>query len=323
MKLNRIASHLALSVLTAQATGLSAQTNRIRLVPEDRLAAAHSHVKQPEIFKMATNTPAFEQYAVNLMLKQANQIRESWHLDVSESLSVDNILFWVQATPYGINGGIGTSDSRYNWGFNWGVLDHFDEKQYRPFSFRYKDDASAKLAKIQSKISAKEAEDIARTALHELGLTEKQLHLIEPPEVNQYTFEESNGVVYPLPMFNVGWHVEGFTGMSEPDSPSVTFDISGITKNVAEYFNPHTPRVPLPTNYFQMLGLPTNYLETLPPRERKGLGLPALTNAPGSDHKIHRVKPCMVSSLTECAHGAVPAVTNVAGVTVTFSELPK
>ncbi len=89
-------------------------------------------------------------------------------------------------------------------------------------------------------------------------------------------------MVYPLPMFNVGWYVKGYTGLTDPDEPRVTFDISGITKTVSEYFNPHTPRVPLPTNYFQMLGLPANYLETLPARERRRLGLPPLTNAPAA-----------------------------------------
>ena len=40
----------------------------------------------------------------------------------------------------------------------------------------------------------------------------------------------------------------------------MTITISGTSSNIVEYFNgdPNTPRIPLPTNYFQILALPTN-----------------------------------------------------------------
>jgi hypothetical protein len=267
---------LTLSVLSAQAVFCQA-TNQIHLVPTDNIAAARSSVWEPDFGRITTNTPAFEKYAVNFMLKQANEMRTNWNLDIPKPLTINDIVFSLQATPYGIEGFIDTRDGRFVWWFEWNVLTGFQDHKYWPRSFQYHWDEEAQLAKIKSKIDAKEAEVIARNALHKLGLTEKQLHLIEPPRVNQYKFEETNGIVYPLPMFNVGWVVEGFT---DPDVPSVVFDVSGITKTVAEYSNPHTPRVPLPANYFQMLNLPTNYLETLSPRERSRLHLPPLTNSP-------------------------------------------
>ena len=255
--MKNVMSSIAVSVLAVQATILGGQSTTNSLTPMDNLGAARSHIKQPALFKMATNTPEFEGYAIDLMLKQANEMRENWHLDIPKPLTLNDIFFSLQATAYGFVGGIGTRDSRFNWSFDWSVMTLFQDHQYWPRSFRYRDEESARLSKIKSKIDAAEAETIARNALHGLGLTEKLLHLIEPPRINQYKFEETNGIVYPLPMFNVGWYVEGFIGLSEPDDPRVTFDISGITKNVAEYFNPHTPRVPLPTNYFQILNLPT------------------------------------------------------------------
>ena len=64
-------------------------------------------------------------------------------------------------------------------------------------------------------------------------------------------------------------------------------DVSGITKRVVNYHIPEhlrkdgpIPPLPIPTNYFSMLGLPANYLDTLPNRTRKLWGLPALTNVP-------------------------------------------
>ena len=99
-----------------------------------------------------------------------------------------------------------------------------------PRSFRYKDDESARLTKVKSKITAKEAEAHERGAFcMGFRLTENQLRLKEPPAVNQYKFEETDGTIYPLPMFNVAWRVKG----SDDDLPPVEVGISGITKNVA------------------------------------------------------------------------------------------
>ena len=213
------------------------------------------------------------------MLAKANKTREKWKLDIRIPLTVHDVLFQVKATVHGLDGGLGTRDKRFNWAFSRNALVHFEDYKYSPRSFRHHDDESARLTKIKSNITAKEAQAIAKDSLYKLGLTEKQLRLKEPPAVNQYTFEEDDGTIYPLPIFNVTWIVEGF----EEDVPlTVTMGVSGITKKVGEYFNadPYTPRVPLPSNYFQMLSLPTNYLETLPEKTRLLWGLPPLTNSP-------------------------------------------
>lgn len=269
---------IALSVTVARATILYAQspTNAIRLTPTNSIASAHAPYQGDNFWRLAPNTPAFEEYGVNLMLSKANELRAKWNLDIPNTLAIQDIIFWIKPTAFGIYGDLETRDYRFDWGFNWGVLYSFQDHKYWPRSFRYHDEESAKLATIKSKIDAKQAEAIARHALHKLGLTEKQLRLVEPPLVNQYKFEETNGVVYPQPMFNVGWRVEEAV---MPDEPYVVFDISGITKNVAQYINPLTPRVPIPTNYLQLLDLPTNYLETLSPKERFRLYLPPLTNS--------------------------------------------
>ena len=272
---------VALSVVTAQAALINAQvaTNRIRLAPTNNIAAARSRYPLGDFGRIATNTPAFEEYGLNFMLAQANEIREKWKLDIPKPLTVTDVLFQLKATAFGLDGGLGTRDKRFNWAFSRNALDLFEDHKYSPRSFRHHDDESARLTKIKSRITTKEAEAIAQDSLHKLGLTEKQLRLKEPPAVNQYTFEESDGTIYPLPMFNVTWIVEGF----EEDVPlTVDMQVSGITKKVAKYFNadPHTPRVSMPTNYFQMLGLPTNYLETLPEKQRLKLGLLPLTNSP-------------------------------------------
>jgi hypothetical protein len=249
------------------------------LVPTNAIAAARSRVKQPDLFRIATNTLAFEEYCLNSMLALANETRVKWKLDLPAPLTVNDVLFTLTPTPYGIDGGLSTRGGRFNWSLSRNTFDIFQDCKYEPFSFRHKDDESARLAKIKSKITAKEAEAIARGILHGLGFTERQLRLKEPPAVNQYRFEETDGTIYPLPVFNVAWRVEGD---DEDEFPSVTVDVSGITKNVARYTNTdrYAPHVPTPTNYFRLLGLPDNYLETLPLMKRLKWGLASLTNSP-------------------------------------------
>ncbi len=264
-------------------------SNTLSLVPTDNIAGAHSPYQGDNFFRIATNTAAFEEYGFNLMLAKANEVGEKWHLDIPQPLTIRDVSFWLKATPKGIAGCIGTREGRYNWGFKGNDLEDFSDQKYWPRSFRYHDEESARLTKIKSLITGKEAEKIARDALHQLGLTEKDFHLSEKLDVHQYKFEETNGVIYPLPCFNVRWRMEGpkqYAAENMEYNP-IVMDVSGITKRVVKYFtvewsasNPKLRRVPIATNYFQMLNLPTNYLDTLPALRRKMLGLPLITNAP-------------------------------------------
>ena len=194
--------------LTTLAPVLHAQfvtngNNGVRLVPVDNIAAARSPYYGGNDFqRIATNTPAFEEYGFNLMLSEANRVREKWQLEIPQPLTFRNVYFWLKATPFGIEGSLGTRDGRYQWGFSRSALDCFQDVPYCPISFQHHWDEEARLAKIKSKITLKEAEAVARDSLHKLGLTETQLNLKPSPEVNQYKFEETNGTVYPLPVFN-------------------------------------------------------------------------------------------------------------------------
>lgn len=233
------------------------------------------------------------------MLNRANVMREKWQLDIPQPLTLDNVYYAVCPTSHGIEGHLMTKDRRFHWVFDRNVLCSFEDREYFAPSFRYHDDESARLAKIKSKITAKEAETIARNSLHKLfGLTEKQLHWKRAVEVNQYKFEESDGKVYPLPMFNVEWKYEGPVQYAAENLESIPLymEISGITTNVAKYEHPEylslkspIPRPPIPTNYFQMLGLPTNYLETLPERKRMLWGFASADEHPFAKHKFREV----------------------------------
>jgi hypothetical protein len=238
----------------------------------DEIEAAHvQHYPRSNlrIAMIATNTPAFDEYAFNLMFTEAERVRSSWKLKRVPPLTAHNVTWDAVAMKDGVDGGISTSGRRFGWSFTRNALWCFHDIEYTSQSVMYKDftynrDEQRRLGKIKSKITAKQAEDLARGYLHAIGLTEKQLDFIEPPRVNQFKFRDHDGTIYSLPLFAVGWAIKDWVVIeNDPLSPVVSFEISGITGEVATYYNsaPKLPLTPLPTNYLDML-------EVLPPTTR-------------------------------------------------------
>ncbi len=259
------------------------ETNAVSFAPVSPIVAARSTVRQPENGRISTNTPAFEEYGFNLMLSMANDTAKKWKLDLSHPLTANDVVFWLKPKPTCIQWALSTRNARYCWAFDDGWLDYFvDEPNSRRAYLintnapgMVNDEVLSRMAKTKSKITERQAIKMARDYLHVLGLDEKQLRLHEPPTVERGRYADDDGKKYLVPLFTVGWSVEG----ANPEARLVEITVSGITSNIVKYFNadPNTPRVPLPTNYFQMLNLPTNYVETLSRKDRLRLelGLPA------------------------------------------------
>jgi len=268
------------TVFSLCAIGSFAQTDNTNKPSYSALeiVRAHSHFQQkPSPFCIALPTPEFEEYGFNLMLAEALKFQKAWNLDLRKALSPKDAIFQLEARVGGINGGISTRNGRYRWRFGENSFWCFSDTNFGAQSFRYNDDASAKLAKVKSKINSSEAEALARDFLHRLGLTETQLGLVEPPSVNQYKFEETNGIVYPLPLFNVAWDAKG----EEHVGGALEMNISGIIKKPVDFdiFAKAAPQNPLPTNYLDMLGVvkpPMPWGHKLWPKK------PGLTNSPAS-----------------------------------------
>jgi len=252
----------------------------------NQIAEARSKYPLGPFGRIATNTLEYEDYALNRMLTEANAIAKKWRLDIPEVLTVKDVLFQLNATAFGMNGSVGTRDGRFNWFFQDNRFFSFSDKRYCSKSFLYNDAEMSRLSKVESKITTKEAVEIARNALKQLGYTEQQLKMRRKPEVNQYKFQESDGKTYPLPAFRVTWRKEGKMQYSADNveyAPAVV-EVSGITANVAELwawevvqrYNSVIQPAPPPTNYFKMLHLPDNFLETLSERQRALYGLPPL-----------------------------------------------
>ena len=257
-------------------------TNAVLSTPLSSIAAARSSVREPEYGRISTNSPAFEEYGFNLMLSQVNQMAERWKLELPHPLRVNEVVFWLKPKATSMQWILATRNARYCWDFDDGWVRSFIDEPNSRRAYLINTNAPGfassevlgRVAKTKSKITEAEAIRMARDCLHALGLTETQLRLHEPPTVERDHFTDEDGTRYEVPLFAVGWSVEG----ADPETRLVEITVSGITSNIVEYLNadPNTPRIALPTNYFQMLGLPTNYLETLSPRARRQLGLPPL-----------------------------------------------
>ncbi|MCX7723521.1 MAG: hypothetical protein N2379_10780, partial [Verrucomicrobiae bacterium] len=192
-------------------------------------------------------------------------------------------------TRDGLEGDLLSRDQRFHWQFARNACIAFYDTRYFAPSFRYQDDKASALAKIPSKINKKEATAIARDALHKLlGMTEKKLGYKTPPEVNQYKYQDTNGRVYPLPLFDVRWRKKGPKeyAAANLESFALYMEVSGVTCGVVKYHHPELlnkdapiPRDPLPTNYFQMLGLPESYPDSVPERQSRLRGFTSSTNA--------------------------------------------
>lgn len=268
---------------------VEAGTNAVPFTPLSAIAAARSSVREPEYGRISTNSPAFEEYGFNLMLSQVNQMAERWKLELPHPLRVNEVVFWLKPKATSMQWILATRNARYCWDFDDGWVRSFIDEPNSRRAYLINTNAPGyvssevlgRMAKTKSKITETEAIRMARDCIHALGFTEAQLRLHEPPTVERDHFTDDDGTRYEVPLFEVGWSVEG----AFPDRTLVRLTISGITSNVVEYFNadPNTPRIPLPTNYFRMLGLPTNYLETLSRRDRLRLGLPPLPNPPASN----------------------------------------
>jgi len=278
-----VKSALFIALLTGQTALAQAQTetNAVSFVPVDPIVAARSKVKQPENGRISKNTPAFEKYGVSLILSIANETADKWRLGTPHRLEINNIVFWLKPKSTCVQWILSTRDARYCWAFDNGWLNSFwDEPNCRRAYLIntnapgvMNDEVLARMVKTESKITETVAIKMARDYLHALGFEEGQLRLHEPPKVERDGYTADDGKRYQVPLFAVGWSVEG----ANPEARLVEITVSGITSNIVQYVNanPNTPRIPLPTNYFQMLNLPTNYVETLSRKDRLRLGLPA------------------------------------------------
>ena len=265
------------------------QNALLAYVPENPFVTSRSAAR---LGYVPTNTLAFREYALDLMLTQANVASKAFRLDLPKPLTTDHAS-GAGAVPKisGIKGAIAFSN-RFSFSFEDGKLAGYCDRLYWSASWTHDlrpalatsvstngemrstltiEEAYQRgfegqaernrvyhqkmmgLTQLTNQLTKAEALRIGQEALHKLGFTEKQLQLREQPEVNQFTYSpEGQNVTYPLPLFHVGWQHR-----DRENFQPVRMEISGVTKTVVDYFNVAADSiiVSVPTNYYQMLGV--------------------------------------------------------------------
>jgi len=291
-----ILSLLAAIQLRAETNGVvssnswSAEHRRalVEPVPENRFAASRFAARYGLV---PTNTLAFREYALDLLLAQANLVNENWHLGLPRPLTSDHVTgFYAVPQITGVKGSIMISN-RFRFSIENGKLQSFRDDLYssailsqspppptppaattngptrtvvakgeatpgqlaQAAVLRAVDQKVAALAKMTNWLTKETAVQVARDALHGLGFTEQQLHLCETPSVEQFTYTPPRSTQScPLPLYTVRWRKLG------SDWFAVEMEVSGVTRTVVDYFSAsaYMRVIPVPTNYFEMLGVP-------------------------------------------------------------------
>ncbi len=287
-----IAASAVLAQTSAPATKESQSAKRqalLKEIPGQPLARSVAAARQGFI---PTNTIAFREYALDLLLATANQAASNWALAIPRPVTVDQVTgFYAVPRITGADANI-TVNERFGFAVQEGRFERFRDLHYwseswqettRPPASRanstnrqqrtplsiegayqraFREDAvraqtyQAKMmqpAQSTNLLTKETALQLAQDALGKLGFTAKQLRLLEPPEVNQFTYQpEAKKAPLALPLFSVAWRFQN------SDLQPVVMEMSGITKTVVSYFNvaPDARVIPVPTNYFEMLGVP-------------------------------------------------------------------
>ena len=195
-----------------------------------------------------TNTVAFQDYALSLILTQANFLNERWQLGMPKAVTSDHVTgLSAIAKLDGPEGAILVSN-RFVVGFLNGRWHSFNDKHFCWENLEMDIPRLEQLSQQPSLLTKADARTIAREALRAVGIDERRLKVSLPPEVSLYEYESRDGKVSFLPLFKVQW-------MAGKESGPIRMEVSGITKKVVAYANYSAPPMPIPTNYFAMLGV--------------------------------------------------------------------
>jgi hypothetical protein len=201
----------------------------------------------------------FQEYSLQKLLQLANDLNRRWSLGLPNPLTSDHVTR-LRTLPKtnGISGSIVIAH-RYSFSFADGKFESFADLEYWMNAYEGKPEKFKQRANAPNLLTKKEAEEIARRALVQMGLNEQQLGLCGRPQVVQEAYESQNSNDSVLfPHYHVTWRPAG--SCDSEDSIWLKFEVSGITKSIAHFYNVSrlAPVEPLPKNYWEMLGRTDN-----------------------------------------------------------------
>jgi hypothetical protein len=190
------------------------------------------------------------------MFSHATNMITAWNLDLPRPIATNTVTDF-KAVPYpaGAGGNIILSNRFY---FQWlyGGLPTFNDQTYSCLRTLTPDiGANNGVLEVWMRatnlLTMEKAQKIAESAMKSVGLPLDKLGFKKPKVAYQRKYQWKDGKTYPLPYYQFRW---------ETDKNSCDVDVSGINGKVAYFGFSGYPylRFEQTTNYFGMLGLPTN-----------------------------------------------------------------
>lgn len=196
-----------------------------------------------------TNTPAFQEYALNAMVTNAQAIALAWNLETN-LVSTNNITHFVAHPKIpGVDGNI-IFANHYSFSYSFGCFGGFYDLQ--------NDRMAAETPNLKTNNAIYESwmkatnlltmESAKQLAIHSTRVIGMRKEFNEPKESHQLRYEWKDGKKYQLPYYGFDWSDE---------RNILRMDVSGVNGRIVYYFAMgQSPRLTPPTNYFELLGLP-------------------------------------------------------------------
>jgi hypothetical protein len=207
-----------------------------------------------------TNTPAFMEYALDTVLAKANLVARAWELEIPMPIQSNHVTWqFLRPKPEGASAGV-QIHNRYGFGMQSGSFYTFKDLDYW-ISPSYDEEKLDRLPGMTNLLTLESAKALARLRLRQLGLDDEKLGLGEPVMARQWLYD-SNDVIYRLPYFEVRWQTTNIYHVVHMGVSGVTSNLTEMRHNIAPQYLKGTRAewllVPMPTNYLEMLGLPSN-----------------------------------------------------------------
>lgn len=208
-----------------------------------------------------TNTPMFQSFALGLFMTNANATANKLELDSFLPFTTNRITYFrAVARDTGPEGTI-VFDERFAFGISRERMDRFSDHEHSILYVEKNPLIWQRLTEATNHISREWAEQLARERMTSFGLDFAALGFEKPDEVEQLN-NDSQNEKKPLPYFRFQW--SGQCGM-------LHVDVSGVNSNIVHFVQfTCLKQLPIPTNYFDLLGLPPDTKLIRPPNPFTG-----------------------------------------------------
>jgi hypothetical protein len=151
-------------------------------------------------------------------------------IDIPRPLTTNDVS-WFSGYQSGTDGAGLRISKRFQFGFNgrYHAVHYFSDRRYSMLDLWRAEDIKPLIR--PSKISAKQALEMARQCLVKLGYTEDKLPPLLPPKVHQWRWKPPGAWLGdPLPFFTVEWRRK-----NDPDFQYCRIEIDGYRQRVTEF----------------------------------------------------------------------------------------